>query len=205
MATRAVLTGDLIHSRKTATLKAYGERLRSVLSTLDEMLDIQAEITRGDQFQVVPHHPENALLCAVLIRAALIGASPQGERWDARIAVGVGAPESENDYGEAFIMSGKGLDRMKRQTMTFHSRRKSLRDRLELSTQLVAGIIDRWTSVEAMTYYAYRTNKRELENAAKALDKTIPTVSKALKRAHAKVLDLYVMRSTGWIREMDDD
>jgi hypothetical protein len=206
MAIRGVLTGDLINYRNAASRRSYTETLRKVLNQLAEFVNVRSQNFRGDGFQVVPRDPARVVLCAVLVRAGLIGASPDDERWDARVSVGVGrADEEEGDDGEAFILSGLGLDKMRSSTMSFHTKIEGLGENLELATTLAMVIVDDWTPVEAKTYFTYRLQRRDRDATAAELGKATPTVSRALMRGHAKEMDAYIMQARKWIRERDDD
>ena len=60
--------------------------------------------------------------CAVALRAALIAASPAGERWDARLALGVGAVDPAGPgFSEAAVLSGQGLDSMQKEALRVFS------------------------------------------------------------------------------------
>ncbi|UZM12135.1 hypothetical protein LZV00_15405 [Pseudomonas kielensis] len=117
MTIKAVLTGDLIHSQHSHDTLAYIEGLSRVLATLSERYGASAETFRGDGFQLVLGQPALAFDCALALRAGLIAASPKGERWDARVAVGIGAAPVDKGYGEVFVLSGQGLDSMKKSTL----------------------------------------------------------------------------------------
>lgn len=90
MKLEAVLTGDLIHSQSAENTLAYVARLKEILKQLETRYQAKAETFRGDGFQLLLDRPEQAFHCAIALRAALVEASPEGERWDARIAVGIG-------------------------------------------------------------------------------------------------------------------
>lgn len=60
-----------------------------------------------------------------MIRAYLIGNAPEDEKngWDARISVGIGATEYKGESivvsdGEAFRLSGRGLDNIEKKRLT---------------------------------------------------------------------------------------
>lgn len=97
MTIKAVLTGDLVHSQAARDVLAYVDGLHEVLRKLEGRFAFQAETYRGDGFQLVPGDASEAMRCAVLLRAGLIAASPATERWDARIAVGLGQVDARGD------------------------------------------------------------------------------------------------------------
>ncbi|MFG6159581.1 hypothetical protein ACGTNG_12315 [Halomonas sp. 1390] len=108
----AVLTGDVIESRKVTDRPRLYRRLDETLAALASRHGGHGERFRGDGFQLALPRAETAMEAAVTLRAALIEQSEPDQRWDARIAVAVGPAEpgvSEAD-GETFIASGRGLD-----------------------------------------------------------------------------------------------
>lgn len=204
MTIKAVLTGDLIHSRSVGDTQAYLAGLKKVLAGLKHIYSFRAETYRGDGFQVVLKDAGQALHCALAIRAGLIAASPDQERWDARVAVGIGGAESRGNYGEAFILSGQGLDSMKKATLAVFCSDARFAERAELSTEFVAAIIDKWTLVEARTYCLHLMQGSDQESIAQALGKSRVTVNKTLSRAQARLLDRYLKSVSQWIKEIPD-
>ncbi|WP_268800963.1 hypothetical protein [Pseudomonas huanghezhanensis] len=204
MTIKAVLTGDLIHSRSVGDTQAYLAALKQVLADLQHIYGFTADIYRGDGFQVVLDEATHALKCALAIRAGLISASPDKERWDARVAVGIGSAESDFTYGEAFILSGQGLDSMKKATLAVFSNDERFNERTELTTDFVAAIVEKWTVVEARTYCMHLVDDDSQETIAQVLGKSRITVNKTLRRAQARLLDRYLQRVGQWIKELAD-
>ncbi|HDZ55210.1 MAG TPA: hypothetical protein ENI17_11730 [Pseudomonas xinjiangensis] len=204
MSISAVITGDLIDSQSAQDTHAYIAQLKATLDQLAGLFDFKAEQYRGDGFQLTLVAPERAFECAVLLRAGLIANSPEGERFDARIAIGIGAAPSENHYGGAFVLSGQGLDGMKKTTLGIFSHARQLLDRIELPTEFVAVIIEGWTRVEAETYFLHATQHASQKDLAKTLGKSRVTVHKALQRANAELIDRYLERTRAWIQELQD-
>lgn len=204
MTIKAVLTGDLIRSRKTVDAAAFVDNLKAILADLRPHFGIKSTTFRGDGFQVVPQSPGEAFRCAVALRAGLIGSSPAGERWDARIAIGVGPVEKRAGFGEAFVMSGQGLDTMKKSTLAVFSNDLQLLERVELATGFAATIIDKWTVVEAQTVYVHLLQGVDQKTTAALLDKSRVSVNKALQRAQARLLDRYLNRTQEWIEELSN-
>lgn len=112
----AVLTGDIIDSRRIADSR----RLHGVLeATLARLADRHAgayQRYRGDGFQLALGQAEAALDAAVALRAALIASSDAERRWDARLAIAVGRDpwrpgrDLASADGPVFVASGRGLD-----------------------------------------------------------------------------------------------
>ncbi|NWL77446.1 hypothetical protein DM872_11345 [Pseudomonas taiwanensis] len=202
MTIKAVLTGDLIHSQSSYDTLAYIDSLQSVLKRLEASFAFKAETYRGDGFQLVPENTVEAVRCAVVLRAGLIASSPPEERWDARIAIGIGTVEAQRGFGEAFVLSGQGLDGMKKNSLAVFSSDSQLQERLGLVTEFVAAILDGWTTVEAQTYFLQAIEGRDQQGTALLLGKSRVTVNKALQRANARLVDRYLERSRDWIKEL---
>ncbi|SEN32032.1 hypothetical protein SAMN04487857_113148 [Pseudomonas sp. ok272] len=202
MAIKAVLTGDLIHSQTVDNTLAYIAGLETVLRTLERRYGADVETYRGDGFQLVLKQPEHVFHCALALRAALIAASPSGERWDARLAIGIGSAQSTQGYGEAFVLSGQGLDGMKKSTLAVFSNDERFLERTELVTEFVGAIIEQWTQVEAQTYGVHLITESHQAETAQRLGKSRVTVNRALQRAQARLLDRYLERTRLWIGEL---
>ena len=120
---KAVLTGDLIQSRKLDN-----EGMEKVLNALhDTFKEIQEkilqkeayfEIYRGDSFQVLINEPQLALKVTLILKSRLLSIfGPSKEKSNARIAIGIGTVRMQNSkiiesHGEAFELSGFELDKM---------------------------------------------------------------------------------------------
>jgi len=205
MTIAAVLTGDLIDSQGVEDTQDYINQLRDALQQLQAVCPFQYELYHGDGFQLTLDVAADAVRCAVLLRAALIAASPEHERYDARIAVGIGQAAAVNRYGEAFVLSGQGLDTMKKDSLGLFTHDASLLDRLELPTAFAARVIEQWTRVEAQTWWLHTTLAVSQKALAEHMDKAQVTVHKALQRAEAALMDRYLARSREWIQELTDD
>lgn len=199
----AVLTGDLVDSRSMRDTPAFLGQLKSVLGDMGQRYGAQVETFRGDGFQLVLNQPDLAFTCAVALRAALIAASPAGERWDARLALGIGQGEGNGSaYGEAFVLSGQGLDGMKKETLCLFSSDPQLLKYAALPTAFVEAIIENWTAVEAQTYFLHLTQGLDQRGIAERLGKSRVTVTKALQRASARLVDRYLSEARGWLEEL---
>lgn len=204
MTTKAVLTGDLMHSQTVSDTHAYLNGLKSVLATLKKPYGLTIDTFRGDGFQVDLKHTAKAFECALAIRAGLISASPAGERWDARIAIGIGGAASGGSYGEAFVLSGQGLDGMKKLTLGLFSHDELLQRGAGLVTEFVAAVVDKWTVVEAQAYYAHLLDGGDQQSIAEQLGKSRVAVNKALQRGQARLLDRYLACTGQWLLEVVD-
>ncbi len=119
--TCAVLTGDLIKSRRanTAAVEVTLDILRDAAATFGKAWDLNLRFTRyrGDGWQMVLTNP-NLLLDAALYIIARLKADHS--QIDTRISIGVGAFENlgsrdlSDATGTAFFVSGDHLDHMTR-------------------------------------------------------------------------------------------
>lgn len=119
----AVLTGDVVGSSKLASdeRQQLPDRLRSasqrVIAYFQDVIPFPLDLHRGDSWQMALNQPELAPRVALMLRG-LIRASTESTRLDTRISIGVGPvafipPEGlEAADGEAFRLSGEGLDRL---------------------------------------------------------------------------------------------
>lgn len=204
MTLKAVLTGDLMHSQAVSDTQAYLDGLQTVLTALDKHFTLDIDTYRGDGFQVVPRQVDQAFDCALAIRAGLIAASPPGERWDARIAIGIGLSAAGRGYGEAFVLSGQGLDGMKKLSLAVFSHDQAFLRCTALVTEFVAAIVDKWTVVEAQACYAHLLGAGDQQSIAEKLGKSRVAINKALQRGQARLLDRYLACSRQWLTEVAD-
>lgn len=202
---KAVLTGDLMQSQKAVDTQAYLDGLKSILSSVARHYSLNADIYRGDGFQVVLCDPSDAFDCALAIRAGLIAASPEPERWDARIAIGLGpAAGAGGTYGEAFVLSGQGLDSMKRLSLAVFCTDPEFMRGADLATEFAAAIVDKWTVVEARAYSAHLAGVGDQQRIAEQLGKSRVAINKALQRAQARLLDRYLTSVRQWVKALDN-
>lgn len=198
MADIAVLTGDLINSTRVQQPEAFSARLKTLLKGVEAHYRAQTVTFRGDGFQISLARPGEAFEVALRVRAGLIGASPsRSERWDARISIALGSAKGpEGGFGSAYTESGRGLDRMERDTLRFYSERDHLSLALDLATAFVDDILCQWTPSEAEVYFEHLCRPEGGHSAiAQRLNKSRPTVTQALLRARYNLLDRYLRDS----------
>ncbi len=193
VATIGVLTGDLINSTGVADPGAYTARLQRLLGEVEKRWQARSVTYRGDGFQITLSDPAWALDCALYMRAGLIAASPgRPERWDARVSVAIaGARGPRGGDGDAYIQSGRGLDSMSDGHLCLYADSPVFRLATGISTALVDDIIDHWTPSEAEVYFEHLREPGGHREIARRLDKSRPTITKALLRARYNLLDRY--------------
>ena len=158
--TYAVLTGDIIKSTALSTveLDAVRSRLLDSVREVKEwkpgLVKSKAEFFRGDSWQILLSDPSMALRVAVFLRASMIS---QGKA-DTRISIGIGKTESISpnrvslSTGEAFLLSGIGLDKMISVTSMMISISPSvghLFEWLPVVANLCDALIRNWTERQA--------------------------------------------------------
>lgn len=178
----AVITGDVINSRKTlptvwlpylkTALNAYGKE------------PTHWEIYRGDSFQL-EILPEKALEAAIYIKANV----KQKKGIDVRMAIGLGEKDYNSEKitesnGSVFINSGECFENLKKQTLALRSNSETFDTTINLMLQLAALSMDNWLPATsrivktAMTHP--KVNQKEL---ASVLEKSQSNISEALIRA----------------------
>ncbi|WP_435623349.1 transcriptional regulator [Flagellimonas sp.] len=192
--TTAIITGDIINSRKETpkawlpylkeALKAYGEEPR------------QWEIYRGDSFQLEVS-PKQALEAAIFIKATI----KQNKGIDVRIAIGIGEKDYDSEKitesnGSAFVHSGACFEGLKKLTLALQSDSKAFDSTLNLMLQLASLNMNHWLPATARIVKASMENpdfnQKEL---AALLENSQSNISEALIRAGfdevQKMIDYY--------------
>jgi hypothetical protein len=118
----AILTGDIVDSRKLESPVSWILPLKSLFSTWGSSPKTW-EIFRGDSFQLEISEPQNSLLAALQIKALMksLANSDQSKRTspvDVRLAIGIGEKTYTSDQitesnGPAFIRSGERFETLK--------------------------------------------------------------------------------------------
>lgn len=179
---QAILTGDLVNSRK-ADPDFWLPDLKSVLHRYGKELT-DWEIYRGDSFQIATE-PNLALELALLIKAVC----KQHKSLDARIAIGIGqisyrSGKITQSNGTAFINSGECFESLKKQTLGIRTPWESFNATFQVVLQLVSQFSDNWTvataEVIAKALENPDTNQKQL--AALLERKSQSSISEALKR-----------------------
>lgn len=180
---KAVITGDIINSRKVAS-GLWLEDLKQVLNTYGKEPK-DWEIYRGDSFQLVLT-AEKVLEAAFIIKATI----KQYKELDVRMAIGLGemdyiAEKITESNGSAFINSGECFEDLKKQTLGIKTPWEDFNSSFNLLFSFVLMVADNWTSTSA------KILKKALENPefnqsqlAQALNrKSQSSISASLKRA----------------------
>lgn len=186
----AVITGDIIHSRKVTT-EAWLPELKTYFESIPNSSG-KWEIYRGDSFQLeLP--VKNALRTVFCIKALI----KTNNKIDVRMGIGIG----EKDYtgvkvtessGTAFTRSGHRFEQLKDQTLSIKSASESIDNDFNLLLKLAGFIADNWKPATSETIFHMLNNPDLLQKElAQQLGKSNTTINKALKRgAYDELLEV---------------
>ncbi|MCK9346677.1 MAG: SatD family protein [Bacteroidales bacterium] len=200
---KGVITGDIVSS---STIKAEWRDtllrvLQEIVDELKTVSDLKIEFFRGDSFQILVDNPEKVLDIAILFRAALMSRTPTGSKqlWDARMAIGVGAVAFLSESiivsdGEAFRLSGRSMDLIKKRKLTIHTRWTNMNEELKVSTAFADDIVSHWTQAQAEVIFMSLLHDMPQKKIALKIGKTPQTISKLLGLAKEYLIKLYLER-----------
>lgn len=169
-----VITGDIVSSRNidAEEREQLFKQVAAFLKSLKNKYITSFETYRGDSLQCEVILPELALRTAILIRAffrayvpgnfknTITEKSNKGyfsTKYDVRLAIGIGEVDfidknkiSSSD-GEAFRLSGEGLDKLKgtSERLILNSKYTDFNEQMEASVLLVDALIQKWTQNQA--------------------------------------------------------
>ncbi len=163
--TQAILTGDIIHSTRMNDndRNLLFSQITNMLKQLDKDFNMKSETFQGDSFQSMLQKPTDALRVALIQKTFIKTLTPESpyrhlnfkkRMFDARIAIGIGSIESVQkriaaSNGEAFILSGRLLDRMKGKKQSIAiTTNDTFNDELETESILLDAIISDTTALQ---------------------------------------------------------
>ncbi len=178
---KAVLTGDIVNSTKliVAAEEKLLKELRDILSPYKH------EFFRGDSFQAYVDDPAPALRIALRCRTAAIGLLPEEADLisDVRISIGIGevsgvVSDLATAKGEAFLLSGRGLDEMKKESgrLTIHTGNKMGALALEVVADYINSIYKQMTAKQAEVI-SELLNDLSQQDVAEKLKRSKSTIS----------------------------
>ena len=181
----AVLTGDIIGSRKAANPE-WVQLLKNKLNKFGSSPN-DWEIYRGDEFQLELAQPEQALISALEIKAGI----KTFKNLDVRMAIGIGDKNFQGDKvsesnGSAYSNSGSQFDLLKTQkiTLAVSSPHKEFDAEINLMLKLALVTIDNWSTVSAELAEIFFDNPNLLqEEIAQRLEIKQSAVSQRIHRA----------------------
>jgi len=190
----AVLTGDIINSRKSKT-PDWLSNLKETLSKFGKEPE-QWEIYRGDSFQL-EIDPKKALEAAIFIKASI----KKEKNVDVRVAIGIGNKTYTSDQvttsnGTAFINSGECFDTLKKVNLAIKTPWSEFDEQINLLLELASLTMNGWLPATATIVTSALENKdMNQKELAKMLEKSQSSISEALSRAGYdeinKLIDTY--------------
>ncbi|WP_421920414.1 hypothetical protein [Marinifilum sp.] len=222
MKTVAVLTGDLIRSRKlqNGDLELVLEELPRCFEEIKNRYLTKGgyfEFYRGDSFQILIHEPELALKVALILRARLRSlfaakVSMKGTidvKSDARISIGIGTMRMQNSrvvesQGEAFELSGMELDKMGKesQELSIKTPWDEINNELRVNCLFADNTINNWSAKTAESVFRYLLYDETQDQQAGYFNITQPAVRKRLMvQGNMKAMDAFIQRSQKIIQQ----
>jgi hypothetical protein len=206
---KSIITGDIVASTEVRT-EWRDSLLNTIREATDEMKslsELELEFFRGDSFQMVVHQPAVALKIAVLLRAALRAATPQGSNtvWDARMAIGVGTISYQSESivvsdGEAFRLSGRALDEMEKNRLAVRTGWEDVNDEMAVGTAFADDVISSWSVPQAQVVYVTLLHPIAQKELAARMHKSAQSVSKLLNAAKEDLIRRYLERYQSLIK-----
>lgn len=206
----AVLTGDIV--RSTSIEADYKVKLKEIANDIKDHIEdyFQLEIYRGDSFQGIVMDPGKALRIGLLLRGGLRRYSRRDTNsiesvWDARISIGIGEIDNLNKMkevkigllgGDAFIRSGKALDKMKgeKALLKITTGIKELDDEFYASSALADAIVSRWSIEQAEAIYLYLLENLTQEEIGRRLEISQRAVGKRMIAGNLDSLKKFLER-----------
>ncbi len=193
----AVITGDIIASRKLVDQNKWLSPLKNILSTWGNSPK-DWKLERGDFFQIEINNIDEALKKALQIKALIKNVKPiiankKMSTIDVRLAIGIGEKNYSGESisesnGAAFINSGEKYDLLKKENVTLGIKTpwKDFDEEMNLYLKLAGIFMDKWTisSAELMQFILNNPNSTQ-EEIGKQLNIKQNSVSDRWNRANA--------------------
>jgi len=172
MITRAVITGDIIASTKTDL--NYKEVIEDIAADIQKHdPSFRMELYRGDTIQMLVNKAADGLFILLVVKAGLRrysrgkGSISVKTLLDARLSLGIGSVKEESSdgalasmNGDAFINSGRTLDKMKAEGafIKITTGHEGMDLEFAAVAPLLEAITQRWSSNQAEAIYPYLLN-----------------------------------------------
>lgn len=184
----SVISGDIINSTKLTSeqFEMLLARIKEIQHWINDGNSLNAHsIRRGDEFQTVVHDIENALRYTILYR---IGIKALGKQFDTRISFAIASNADlresvSQSMGEAFVLSGRGLKKLKKDKLVFNSDRLELSEHFELLFKYLDKQLNELTSrqCEVILPILKTNHGLSISELSQHLNIAISTTSKSLK------------------------
>ena len=199
---RGVITGDIVDSSSISNewKSKISETLQKVIFDFRMQSPANLEMFRGDSFQITIEKPSSALPIGIALRAALRANTPDGlTPCDARISIGIGEVSYESESiltsdGEAFRLSGRGLDSLGKQRLSISTSTEVLNAELKLNTAFADEIITKWTPKQAAVVYVGLIKEASQKDMAESMDMKLSNFNKHWNLAHVSLILSYINR-----------
>lgn len=191
----ACIAGDIVDNTQTDLAKVH-LLLKSVAE--EYALDNYFGIFRGDGFQLICRDTDNALKCALIIKARLRAEQDA----NARMSIGLGAIQNLQDNiatstGDALTRAGRALDQLKQINQNlFITSDHPLDAYMNTCLKLAATYMDKWLKNSAeITYLQLVQPGKTQHELGEILGIKQSTASRRASRAYfdetLRLLDLY--------------
>ena len=199
----AIITGDIVDSTKMIAEERNSMLL--MLQSIPELLlplpKIDLEIFRGDSFQIRLWNPVDSLMVALATRAHIRSYkfAEHKHQWDTRLSIGIGKVEYENGSlatsdGEAYRMSGRGLDAIGKRRLIIETPWKEVTDELRVSTAFADDIVSGWSLSQSRVMFQCLITDTSHAEIGCLLGITRQMVDKALRAGKVELMHLYINR-----------
>ncbi|EGN74595.1 hypothetical protein A28LD_1608 [Idiomarina sp. A28L] len=193
----AVITGDVVDSRtyRDHDYDSMLELLQVVLGEVKRTTLGSFDVFRGDSFQFVTSNIKEVITAALIIRLTMLIHSPSVE---VRQSIGIGALTSRRENvklstGDAFILSGKGLESMKGELLAIHTLNETFQNNIVLLTRFLDVHLSKLKYAQAQALLAHIQHpKLTHKQLAKELAKSRVNTTQLLTASDYKLVDAYI-------------
>lgn len=208
-----VISGDIVKSQalRSEQLEVSLSRLHEYLETLKERNLVKVfDIFRGDAFQIVTTKPQSICVVAVLLRLFMASANTPVA---VRQSIAIGRVERlqqsvKLSTGEAFVLSGRGLDSMQSQLMTLQLGNNQSSAALSLTTRLLDALLSEFSKneCEVLSLYLLKSyvdgEAMTHANLAKVLNRSRSHITRQLNKAYYELVVEYLDYTQRSIEEL---
>lgn len=181
----AVITGDLVKSSKLPAHQ-YEQTIQALEQILSNLSGHASNFSmyRGDAFQLLLPCATTALKAALLIRLTLIAIGS-----DCRLSIGIGEVDNQRSQvslstGEAFMLSGRGLEPLKEQHWALHLPIATAVE-WQLLLRFSDVLLQQMTARQAQVMYGYFANGQiSHQQLAEILQSSRANVTQLLNQAN---------------------
>ena len=200
MTIKGIITGDIVNSTKIAAQwrEDMVNAIYSAVSDFAATTTVRVEMYRGDSFQVEVGDIRHVLTVALAIRTKLRAATPSSEKmWDARISIGIGEVTYETTSvvmcdGEAYRLSGRGLDRLGKRRLALSFPLARLNDAMGLVTRFADYIISTMSSKQSAVVNQFLICKRKQKDVAEILGLSQQNLQKLWTTSQGQLILEYI-------------